>query len=168
MTGWTPLYQQIIASSIWGTADHVRIAWITLLAVANKNGVAAVTVGGLARLANISHDKAQDAINVLSSPDADTLTQQNEGRRIERCDSGWRLLNWEKYREMAKAQLMREAQAEASARYRAKLKGGPSNETESNKSEYLPSAKNESNKSNHREDQHCYPPVRKSAKGRRA
>lgn len=119
MTGWTPLYQQIIGSSIWEAPDHVRIAWITLLAVCNKEGVASVTTSGLARLANISAEHAENAIAVLSGPDPDTLTQANEGRRIARCEDGWKLLNFQKYRDKAKKAALREYNAAKQAEYRA-------------------------------------------------
>jgi len=96
----------------------VRLAWITLLAVSNKDGVASVTTSGLARLANITLENSEDAIRVLSSPDADTLTQAHEGRRIERCEDGWRLLNFQKYREKAKKAALREYNAAKQAEYR--------------------------------------------------
>lgn len=118
MTGWTPLFQQIIGSSVWNEPDHVRVAWITLLASARKDGVAPVTAGGLAILARISREKAEDALKVLSSPDKDTLTQEHEGRRIERVEDGWRMLNWEKYRQMAKRAILGEQNRLAQQRYR--------------------------------------------------
>lgn len=118
MTGWTPLFQQIVASSIWSAPDHVRIAWVTLLAITPRDGVAPITAGGLARMANITREQAEDALNVLSSPDEDTLTQKNEGRRIERVAGGWKLLNWHDYRDKAKAAMVREQNREAQARWR--------------------------------------------------
>jgi len=120
MTGWTPLFEQIIASSIWSAPDHIRIAWITMLACCRKDGICPMTSGGLARLANITIEQAEEALKVLSSPDPDTLTQEHDGRRIERVPSGWALLNWSKYREFAKKRILREQNREAQARYRAK------------------------------------------------
>lgn len=122
MTGWTPLFQQIIGSSVWSAPNHVRIAWVTMLAVADKNGICALTVGGLSALARISREDAENAFDVLSSPDADTLTQANEGRRIERVPGGWRLLNWEAYREKAKRAIIQEHNRDAQARWRDKQK----------------------------------------------
>jgi hypothetical protein len=142
MTGWTPLYQQIVASSIWGAEDHVRIAWITLLAVANKHGIATITEGGLARLAVLSREKAADALKVLSSPDLDTLTQEYEGRRIERVENGWKLLNFQKYRELARKQAINEQNAMAQAKYRDKKK-------KNRNSEYLPDESERSTENNH-------------------
>lgn len=120
MTGWTPLFEQIIASSIWSAPSHIRIAWITMLACCRRDGVCPMTAGGLSRLANITIDQAEEALRVLSSPDPDTLTQENDGRRIERVQTGWYLLNWSKYRECAKKQILREQNREAQARYRSK------------------------------------------------
>lgn len=120
MNGWTPLFQQIIGSSIWSTPDHVRIAWITLLACAGKDGVAPVTAGGLATLGRMTRENAEDALRVLSSPDDDTLTQEYEGRRIERVANGWKLLNWEKYREQAKKAILGEQNRLAQQRFRDK------------------------------------------------
>jgi len=91
-----------------------------MLATADRNGVCAMTVGGLAALARISRDEAVDAFNVLSASDPDTLTQEHEGRRIERVDGGWKLLNWEIYREKAKKAIIQEYNREAQARHREK------------------------------------------------
>lgn len=119
MTGWTPLHQRIVASSVWSTKYHVRIAWVTLLAITGKDGVAHVTVSGLARLANIKLEEAADALEVLSAPDPDTMTQDgNEGRRIARAETGWKLLNWDAYRVLAKKGLVQEQNREAQARWR--------------------------------------------------
>lgn len=49
-------------------------------------------------MANITLEEAKEAVDVLSSPDPDTLTQTAEGRRIERCEQGWRIVNWQHYR----------------------------------------------------------------------
>lgn len=130
MTGWTPLHQRIVASSVWSAAYHVRIAWITLLAVAGRDGVAHVTVGGLARMANIKPEEAVDALRVLSEPDADTLTQEHEGRRIERVATGWRLLNWEAYRVLAKRAVLQEQNREAQAKWRERKRSGQSQASE--------------------------------------
>lgn len=114
------MFQQIVGSSIWSTPNHVRIAWVTMLATADRRGISALTVGGLSALARISREEAEDAFNVLSAPDADTLTQENEGRRIIRVEDGWKLLNWEKYREKAKRAIIQESNREAQAKWREK------------------------------------------------
>jgi len=89
-----------------------------MLATADRYGVCALTVGGLAALGRISREEAEEAFLVLSSPDTDTLTQANEGRRIKRVENGWKLLNWETYREKAKKAVLQECNRESQARWR--------------------------------------------------
>lgn len=91
-----------------------------MLAVSDRTGLCAVTPGGLAALARISKEHAEDALRVLSEPDPETLTQANDGRRIERVDGGWKLLNWEKYREKARSAVIREQNRQAQERFRNK------------------------------------------------
>lgn len=128
MQGWTPLFGQILGSSIWCAPDHVRLAWVTLLAAAGRDGVAHVTTGGLAALARITFENAADALRVLSEPDGDTLTQENEGRRIVRVKEGWKLLNFAMYREQARQSAVTEQNREAQARWRARQKAAGKSE----------------------------------------
>lgn len=94
-----------------------------MLAITGKDGICHTTVGGLASLARITKEQAANAVEVLSSPDPDSMTDdENEGRRIERAEDGWRLLTWGKYRNLAKAVASREANAERQAEHRAKQK----------------------------------------------
>jgi hypothetical protein len=119
MTGWTPLFQKIVGSSIWDEPDHIRIAWVTMLAITGKDGVCQVTAAGLARFAKITVEQAQEALDVLAAPDKASLSQdEKEGRRIERVDGGWKLINWEKFRELAKSASQREANAKHQAAFR--------------------------------------------------
>lgn len=121
MTGWTPIFEEIIASSIWDEAMHVRVVWITILAVTRKDGIAPLkTVPSVARAANLSQEQAQEAIDILLSPDKRRLGQEHEGRRIEQVEGGYKVLNWEKFRARARAQLVKESNREAQARYRKK------------------------------------------------
>lgn len=122
MTGWTPLFQQIVTSSIWEAPDHVRVVWITMLAIARKDGIVPVTPQRLAKVGNVTLDHAHDAIKILSSPDSETLSQDNEGRRIERVDGGWKILNWDKFRNMAKSAAAQESNREAQAKFRQNQK----------------------------------------------
>ena len=56
------------------------------------------SIPGLANRAIIPVESARDAIARFLAPDLDSRTPDNEGRRIEPIDGGWRLLNHEKYR----------------------------------------------------------------------
>ncbi len=118
---YTKLFSSIVTSTIWTEDDKTRIVWITMLALANKNGEVQGSIPGLARIAAVPVDCCRVAIQKFLSPDPDSRTKDDEGRRIEEIDGGWYLLNHQKYREMASKEESREAEAKRKARYRAKL-----------------------------------------------
>jgi len=103
MSGYTKLFSSILTSSVWGEADHTRIVWITLLALADRNGDVSASVGGLARSANLDRERCEEAIKVLSSPDPDDRSGVKDGIRIEPIQGGWHIVNYAVYREKMRA-----------------------------------------------------------------
>lgn len=128
---YTKLFTQILDSSIWLAPDRHRIVWITLIAAMDRNGVAKFAhVRNLAARARVSVKATQEAIDAFESPDPLGLEQEYEGRRIERCDGGWFILNAEKYRNMVSSATVAEQTRERVQRYRARKKAvTPSNGT---------------------------------------
>ena len=99
MSGWTKLFSSLPTSSIWSEAYATRIVWTTMLAVADAEGLVEGSVPGFARLANVTIEEMQTAIDRLSSPDPYSRTPDHDGCRIERVQGGWRILNYRLYRE---------------------------------------------------------------------
>ncbi len=97
---FTKLFSSITESTIWVEDDQTRILWICMLAMADKHGRVWGSIPGLANRARISVDATRAAIQKFLGPDADSRTPDNDGRRIEQIDGGWRLLNYEKYRDV--------------------------------------------------------------------
>lgn len=94
-----------------------------MLALADHEGVVRAAVRGLAHQARVTDLECTEALAVLSSPDPDSRTADNEGRRIEALPGGWLILNHGAYRDMRT-----EDQAAAAARMRrlrAKRKAEP-------------------------------------------
>jgi len=91
--------------------DRTRIVWITMLALADKNGEVQASIPGLARIAGVPLPDCEEAINKFLGPDPYSRTPDDEGRRIEKIDGGWALLNHAKYREMASREESKEANA---------------------------------------------------------
>lgn len=120
MNGYTKLFGSIVASTIWREEKETKIVWITMLAMADRWGDVQASIPGLADLARVSVAEARKAIVVLSSPDPDSRTEDNEGRRIEAIDGGWRLINYEKYRAKMSAEDRREYLREKQREHRAK------------------------------------------------
>lgn len=122
MAGYTKLFSSIVASTIWREKKETKIVWITMLAMANANGRVDASVPGLADMARVTVDECAEAIQVLSSPDSWSRSKEFEGRRIEAVDGGWIVLNYGKYRENRDAEIRREQNREAQARFRDRKK----------------------------------------------
>ena len=123
MAGYTKLFNSILASTVWREDNETRIVWITLLAMADKNGVADGSVPGLADFARLPVAAVRVSLEKLSSPDPDSRSKDFEGRRIEAVDGGWLLLNHAKYRAKMGADERREYNRTRQQRYRAVAKG---------------------------------------------
>lgn len=119
---YTKLFNSILTSTIWTEDDRTRIVWITLLALADKNGEVQASVPGLARVAGVPVEDCRSAIIKFLSPDPDSRTKDDEGRRIEEIDGGWSLLNHAKYRDLASKEDSIRKNAERQARYRDSAK----------------------------------------------
>lgn len=115
---YAKLHEELIASSIWSEPPGTRLVWITLLALANKHGEFAGSILGLARLANVSVEEAEEAVHILSSPDPHSRNPENEGRRIAAIPGGWELLNYHHYRRLKSKEEARERNAERQRRWR--------------------------------------------------
>jgi hypothetical protein len=120
MPGFTKLFSGLVHSTVWREEMHVKVVWITMLALADRNGHVLASLPGLADASRVSLEQCQDALARLSSPDVHSRTKLNDGRRIEEVDGGWRLLNYLKYRNMRDDENRRQQIREAVGRYRAK------------------------------------------------
>jgi hypothetical protein len=122
MAGYTKLFNSILASTIWRAPDKTRIVWITLLAMADKDGVAEGSIPGLADMARVSLPDCEKALEELYSPDKYSRTTEYEGRRIEKIEGGWQILNHGKYREKMSADERREYFRKKQQEWRARKK----------------------------------------------
>ena len=108
MSGFTKLKSSILQSTIWDEAHHVRILWITMLALSDSRGNVEGSIPGLARMARVTIDECLDGLKILSNPDSWSRTKDNEGRRIKEVDGGWFIYNYEKIRGRTSTDRMRE------------------------------------------------------------
>ncbi len=109
--GFTKLFNTIVTSTIWQEDDKTRIVWITMLAIADANGIVGASIPGLASVSNVSVNATRAAVKTLLEPDADSRTKDFAGRRIEEIDGGWRILNYMKYRRMLNEEERKEYKA---------------------------------------------------------
>jgi hypothetical protein len=122
--GFTKLFSEIVASSIWNEDDKTRIVWITLLALKDEDHIARASVDGLAHQARVSISDCQRALEVLSASDEHDRSGVDDGRRIRKVDGGWFVINGELFKHRGEAEWkleqFRAKAAERARRYRGR------------------------------------------------
>jgi hypothetical protein len=129
-TGYVKVYgDMLLNSTVWVcSSPETKLLWITMLVMADKNGLVMASVPGLAQRATITIEQTVKGLEELSSPDRYSRTKEYEGRRIEEIDGGWLVLNYGKYRDFRTERQVREA--ERKARWRAKVQSEFAGETD--------------------------------------
>lgn len=94
---YTKLFSSITESTVWGEPYATRIVWVTMLAMVDAQGKVYGAVPGLARRANVTLAEVEAALAAFLAPDPYSRTRDEDGRRIEAIDGGWRLINHAKY-----------------------------------------------------------------------
>ena len=122
MAGYTKLWSDIVHSTIWREEAHVRLVWITMLAISDRNGYVGASLPGLADAARVTVDECRQALERLSAPDPDSRTKEHEGRRVADADGGWTILNYLYHREREAGERRKVQVREAVRRHRAKNK----------------------------------------------
>lgn len=120
--GYTKLFSSIVASTIWRADDKTRLVWITMLALKNERHVVEASLPGLADMARVTLEECEKALGILMGPDKWSRNQAHEGRRVEKCEGGWRILNGEHYRHQMSRDDRREYQREYHREYRKRVK----------------------------------------------
>lgn len=115
---YVKLFSDILASTIWAEPNPTRLVWITMLAMADRDGFVGASIPGLAHIARVSADECRLAIESLAAPDPDSRTKDHEGRRIAQRDGGWVVLNYEKHRDRATLEERREKDRQRQERKR--------------------------------------------------
>lgn len=116
---YAKLQSSIITSTVWAECDTTRIVWITMLALADRDGYVAASVPGLAHVARVAREAVEQALSTLLSPDQDSRCKDFEGRRIRAVDGGWILLNYPRIRDHRTDEDRREYNRQWMADYRA-------------------------------------------------
>src|SRR5664279_4280488 len=125
MSGFTKLHNSILSSTIWREDPVTVKVWITMLAMADADGVVEASIPGLADFARVSIDETKVALTKFLSPDEYSRSKEYEGRRVEVADGGWLILNYDKYRFKLSPEDRKERERTKKQRYRAGLKVAP-------------------------------------------
>jgi hypothetical protein len=93
----------IVNSTLWVQPDDVLRVWIWMLSQADANGVVRVAAPALAMTCMKSVDRIREILVLLESPDPDSRSSEEEGRRIRKVSGGWQIINYRAYRERVSA-----------------------------------------------------------------
>ncbi len=92
------IHGTILDSSIWSESPIVCKVWITMLAMADEDGIVGASVDGLARRAVVPVEDCEAALSTFLGPDRFTR-DGTSGERIEVVPGGWLVLNHTQYRD---------------------------------------------------------------------
>ncbi len=118
---YVKLFGSILDSSIWAQDSDTRVVWITMLAMADSEGIVNASIDGLAHRARVSIPACRHALHVLSGPDDFDRSGEGDGHRIEALRGGWQLVNYALYRELRSVKQVQDAMRQR--RHRAKEAG---------------------------------------------
>lgn len=138
---FTKLFSSLLDSTLWVEQPaHVKLVWIAMMAMADRDGFVAASIPGLARRAVVTTKEAEEALQVFLSPDPYSRTPDHEGRRIRAVMGGWELLNHAKYRRQASEEIAREKATERMRAYRSEKSSNVLPFDEQKRTERHPSA----------------------------
>ena len=125
MNTWTPLFSKIVDSSIWTEPDDVVKVFLTMLALKDADQVVRYNAFALGQRAHKTEAEVLAALKVLAAPDHKRIEPQPfDGRRIQKVEGGWLLLNGQHYEDMMRAINRRAYKAGKEREYRAKRRAG--------------------------------------------
>jgi hypothetical protein len=96
--GFTKLDEGILQSSVVREDGNTFKVWIILLAACKEDGVARVSPVFISSIGGIKIEKVMASLKKLESPDPLSRSTNNDGRRIERVNGGFCIINYHKYR----------------------------------------------------------------------
>lgn len=128
---YTPIFRKVLTSALWAFHPSVRCVWLWLELSADPEGYVAADVRGVAQGANVSLKEARQALIVLAAPDPEADEAHPwQGRFIDRVPGGYRVLDFEEQRELARQESKKAANRRYMRRVRAEARGEPLTSTE--------------------------------------
>ena len=121
------VFYQIFESSI--SDDYlVRHVFMDLLVLSDEEGVIDKTSKAISRITNVPLEIVEMAIDKLSSPDENSRTPNEDGRRLVLIDEnrnwGWRIVNFIKYRSIRDEEARRISNRSYKREQRARERAG--------------------------------------------
>jgi hypothetical protein len=100
VSGFAKLDSGIVNSTIWVQPHDVLRVWIWFLSQADGKGNVNTAAPALSLICMVPLERMREILTLLESPDPDSRSPNDDGRRIEKLEGGgWRIINYGKYRE---------------------------------------------------------------------
>jgi hypothetical protein len=119
------IFSSMFRGSLHGQWEAI-VTFVCMITLADKEGEIDMTAEALAAVTSIPLDIIKRGIASLESPDPQSRTPDEDGRRLVRAsearDWGWRITNYQHYRMMRSAEERREYFRQHKARRRAEIK----------------------------------------------
>ncbi len=123
------LFSSILDSSLRREDAETRWLFVTMLILGDEHGdgVVNIPVEALAARAGLSEESTRTGLARLMSPDPDSASKEEEGKRLiplhdDHSERGWVIVNWPRYKALANEEERREQLRRASSAYRKRLK----------------------------------------------
>lgn len=101
--------QHLCDSLLMTEEDHVFKVFITLTALSDADGVVEMSPTRLAQKLQMSREKLDDALTILSRPDPESRSTVHEGRRIIKVgETRWQVVNRKEYSSSGKYSVQKE------------------------------------------------------------
>jgi len=137
MSFYVPLMSKIVESSLWDEPDLVVKVFLTMLVKKDRDNVVRANAYNIARWARKTEAEVLEALAVLAAPDTKRLEPQLfDGRRIEKVEDGWKILNGEFYQKMMIQENTRTRVARAQAAFRERNREAMESSTGNNSTKH--------------------------------
>jgi len=107
VSGYTPVFDTVFNGTLCGKWPDLPV-WLSILPLSDWQGHIDMTPQAIAKVTGWPIDLLLQGIQGLMEPDADSRSQDEEGRRLVPLDParkwGWRVVNIQKYRRLASGQ----------------------------------------------------------------
>ena len=94
------IYPGFFRGSLTDAPPWARLLFLAMLCEADRHGVVLGTVSFWSNYVRITEEQVRESLTILSSPDPDSTSPAEEGKRIIAWGDGanqWRIVNYEKY-----------------------------------------------------------------------
>ncbi len=123
MNSWAPLFAKIVHSSLWAEPDYVCKIFVTMMAVKDADHIVRHTAYAIGRLSHKTEQEVLKALEILMAPDKSRVEPQPyDGRRVEKVEAGYLILNGQYYEDLMRMENRRVYQAKKAREYRANKK----------------------------------------------